>query len=130
MSFPVEIRTEAYTANVQPLLHEIFHGLKRLYETGEITIIDLRSLPLAPGEEEQIEQKLGRGEVSAHVDALGPSEIIETAIAGVWLVTHFNTEEEVLGRTIEICRIPSILKSQDPDIEYGLDDMEDLLEKR
>jgi hydrogenase-1 operon protein HyaF len=130
VSFPVEIRTEAYTANVQPLLHEIFHGLKRLYETGEITIIDLRSLPLAPGEEEQIEQKLGRGEVSAHVDALGPSEIIETAIAGVWLVTHFNTEEEVLGRTIEICRIPSILKSQDPDIEYGLDDMEALLEKR
>ncbi|MEJ2309612.1 MAG: hydrogenase expression/formation C-terminal domain-containing protein [Gammaproteobacteria bacterium] len=130
MTFPVEVRAEGYTGNVQPLLHEIFHALQRLYDNGEVTIIDLRALPLAPGEEEQIEQKLGRGEVQARIDALGPSEIIETAIAGVWLVTHYNAEEEVLGRMIEICRIPALLESQDQDIEYGLDDMEALLETR
>jgi hydrogenase-1 operon protein HyaF len=130
MTFPVEVRSEGYTGNVQPLLHEIFHALQRLYDSGEVTIIDLRALPLAPGEEEQIEQKLGRGEVQARIDALGPSEIIETAIAGVWLVTHYNAEEEVLGRMIEICRIPAILESQDQDIEYGLDDMEALLDTR
>lgn len=130
MTFPVEVRAEGYTGNVQPLLHEIFHALQRLYDSGEVTIIDLRALPLAPGEEEQIERQLGRGEVLARIDALGPSEIIETAIAGVWLVTHYNAEEEVLGRMIEICRIPAILESQDQDIEYGLDDMEALLETR
>jgi hydrogenase-1 operon protein HyaF len=130
MTFPVEVTTEAFTGNVQPLLHEIFHALKRLLETDEITIIDLRALPLAPGEEAKIEAKLGTGEVRATINALGPSEIIETAIAGVWLVTHFNAEEEILGRYIEICRIPAILQSQDQDIEYGLDDMEALLETR
>ena len=130
MTFPLEVTTEAFTGNVQPLLHEIFHALKRLQETGEITIIDLRALPLAPGEETRIEEKLGKGEVQARIDALGPSEIHETAIAGVWLVTHYNAEEEVLGRYIEICRVPSILESQDQDIEYGLDDMEALLETR
>jgi hydrogenase-1 operon protein HyaF len=128
MTFPVEVRGEAFTGNVQPLLHEIYHALQRLRENGEVTIIDLRALPLAPGEEEQIEQKLGKGEVSAQIDALGPSRIVETAIPGVWLVTHFNAESEILGRYIEICRIPSILESQDQDIEYGIEDMEALLE--
>ena len=120
MSFPVEIRTEAYTANVQPLLHEIFHGLKRLYETGEITIIDLRSLPLAPGEEEQIEAALGTGEISAELEAMGPSEIRETCYPGVWLVTHYNVDRQLMGRFIEITRVPDLLKSQDVDIADGL----------
>ena len=128
MTFPLEVISEPFTGNVQPLLHEIFHALRRLYDTGEITIIDLRALPLAPGEEEKIEQKLGKGEVRAQINALGPSEIIETAIPGVWLVTHFNAEEEILGRYIEICRIPAILESQDEDIEFALDEMEALLE--
>ncbi len=45
---------EALTHNVAPLLHEIRHGLARLLETGAATIIDLRSIPMAPGEEERI----------------------------------------------------------------------------
>ncbi len=130
MTFPVEVTGEPWTGNVQPLLHEVYHALKRLLETGEVTVIDLRALPLAPGEEAKIEQTLGTGEVHARIDALGPSQIVETGIAGVWLVTHYNAEEEILGRYIEICRIPAILESQDQDIEYGMDDMEALLETR
>ena len=42
------------TYNVQPLLHEIRHALARLLDDGGHTVIDLRSLPLAPGEEEQL----------------------------------------------------------------------------
>ena len=64
------------------------------------------------------------------IDQATEAEILETGIAGVWLVTHYNTEEEILGRYIEICRIPAILESQDQDIEYGLDEMEALLETR
>ena len=130
MTFPVEVTGEPWTGNVQPLLYEVYHALKRLLETGEVTVIDLRALPLAPGEEAKIEQTLGTGEVHARIDALGPSQIVETGIAGVWLVTHYNAEEEILGRYIEICRIPAILESQDQDIEYGMDDMEALLETR
>ncbi len=73
MTFPVEVTGEPWTGNVQPLLYEVYHALKRLLETGEVTVIDLRALPLAPGEEAKIEQKLGTGEVHARIDALeGP----------------------------------------------------------
>lgn len=105
-----------YTGNVEPLLHEIRHALDRLVNTGEPTIIDLRAMPMAPGELEQLEMLLGEGEVIATLNALGPSEIKETRFSGVWLVTHFNAENEILGKTIEITRIPEILLSQESEI--------------
>jgi hypothetical protein len=40
---------EHLTHNVQPLLHEIRHALATLLDDGGNTVIDLRSLPLAPG---------------------------------------------------------------------------------
>jgi hydrogenase-1 operon protein HyaF len=111
------------TGNVTPLLHEIRHALGRLLADGESTAIDLRSLPLAPGEEQKIEEALGEGELVAELDALGSSTLRETAFPGVWLVTHKNTDGEVIGRLIEITLMPDLLKSQTEDVRAGLDDL-------
>ncbi len=111
---------DALTHNVKPLLNEIRHALEKLLATGETSAIDLRSIPLAPGEEEQIEAALGAGEINAELDAMGPSEIRETGYPGVWLVTHFNADRQLMGKFIEITRIPDLLKSQDEDIADGL----------
>jgi hydrogenase-1 operon protein HyaF len=116
----IAVTAEIETGNVKPLLHEIRHALARLDEGGEGTVIDLQSLPLAPGEERRIEEALGKGEVSAELNALGRSSISETRYPGVWLVTHRNTEDEVIGRFIEVTRIPALLKAQAEDIQAGL----------
>ena len=78
---------DALTHNVKPLLHEIKHALDNLIESGKTTIIDLRSLPLAPGEEDKILNTLGQGEVQAQLNALGVSVVYETGYPGVWIVT-------------------------------------------
>jgi hydrogenase-1 operon protein HyaF len=109
------------TWNVKPILHEIRHALDKLLSTGETTIIDLRSIPLAPGEEDSIIETLGQGEVQARLDALGPSEISETQYAGVWLVTHYNDSDDIVSRFIEITELPDVLKSQREDVQYALD---------
>jgi hydrogenase-1 operon protein HyaF len=115
---------EELTHNVQPLLHEIRHGLKQLLESGETTTIDLRSIPLAPGEEDTLLGELGHGEVHAQLSALGPSEIIETRFPGVWLVTHYNAGNEIIGRFIEVSEMPRILKAQVDDIREGLESLQ------
>ena len=107
---------DALTHNVKPLLHEIKHALDNLIETGKTTIIDLRSIPLAPGEEDKILNILGQGEVQAQLNALGLSEISETRYAGVWIVTHYNDEQHVISRFIEVTTIPEILCSQTEDV--------------
>ncbi|NOR40550.1 MAG: hypothetical protein GQ537_05020 [Gammaproteobacteria bacterium] len=115
---------EDLTHNVQPLLHEIRHALATLLDDGGNTVIDLRSLPLAPGEEQKLLDKLGRGEVTARLQALGPSEIVETRYPGVWVVVHFNNDNEVIGKFIEICDIPDLLRSQQEDIRQGLEQLQ------
>lgn len=116
------------TGNVAPLLHEIRHALRRLVETGEPTTIDLRAMPLSPGEEEDIECALGHGEVHAQFQALGPSDIYESAIPAVWLVTHRNANDEIVAKFVEVTRIPAILESQDGDIEAGIRRLQERLE--
>lgn len=111
------------TWNVKPILHEIRHALDNLIKQGETSIIDLRSIPLAPGEEDSLIGTLGQGEVHARLDALGPSEIYETAYAGVWLVTHFNENNHVVSRFIEITEIPDVLKSQREDILHAREEL-------
>ncbi|MEE9492004.1 MAG: hydrogenase expression/formation C-terminal domain-containing protein [Gammaproteobacteria bacterium] len=124
--FNIQIGNEL-TWNVQPLLHEIRHALRNLLDSGECSVIDLRSIPLAPGEEDKILSTLGRGEVQAQLDALGPSEIIETQYAGVWIVTHYNDENNIISRFIEITTIPDILRSQIEDVTAACNRLANIL---
>ena len=107
--------------NALPLLHEIRHALQRLLEHGEETVIDLRSIPMGPGDERQFARALGTGEVRADLETMGPSTVRETAFAGVWLVTHRNPDGEIVSRFVEITRVPAILMSQGADIRAGLE---------
>jgi hydrogenase-1 operon protein HyaF len=113
----IPVNVEAGTGNVIPLLHEVRHALQRVASGEQGTVIDLRSLPLAPGEEARIEEALGEGEIRAELNALGPSTIRETAFPGVWFVTHRNVENEVVARFIEVCRVPDLLKAPPEDME-------------
>jgi hydrogenase-1 operon protein HyaF len=112
------------TWNVKPILHEIRHALENLLDNGETHTIDLRSIPLAPGEEQTIIDTLGRGEVHARLDVLGPSEIYETRYAGVWLVTHFDGNDSIVSRFIEITELPDVLRSQREDVVHALKELE------
>lgn len=115
------------TGNLIPLLHEIRHALTHWLEQGEEHVIDLRSIPLAPGEEDRLLEQLGAGEVQARLLVLGSSDIIETRYPGVWLITHYNENESIIGRFIEVCEVPGILKSQADDIRAGVERLKDQL---
>jgi hydrogenase-1 operon protein HyaF len=122
-TIPIHAQADAAYSigNLRALLSEIAARLKNLAENGEVGMIDLNSLPFAPGEYEQLRQTLGQGEVSARIEAIGPSEITETRYPGVWWVTHYNVEGDIVADTIEIARVPEILKSQPDDIREGLE---------
>ena len=120
---PVKIENaEGYSiGNIRALLTEIAARLEKLAANGETGMIDLNSLPFAPGEYEQLRQALGQGEVSVRIEAIGPSEIVETAYPGVWWVTHYNVEGDIVADLLEIALVPEIIKSQRDDILSGLE---------
>ena len=108
------------TGNAGPVLHEIKHALATLLETGEPTIIDLGAIPFAPGDERQLDEVLGEGEVQATLTIMGKSYVQETGIPGVWRVDHFNDAGETQSRFIEITFMPDIMKTHSEDAERGL----------
>ena len=127
-SISIEVDSSpALTGNVLPLLHEIRHALEDFATTGTEHTIDLNGLPLAPQESRQLEELLGTGEVRAQLDALGTSEITETAIPGVWRVTHYNGDRIVVGQFLEITDCPAILKSQPQDLPTGVSRLDQLI---
>ena len=121
-SIPIHALTEEAHSigNIRALLTEIASLLDKLDRNNETGMIDLNSLPLAPGEYEKLRLALGQGEVSARIDAIGPSEIIETHYPGVWWVTHYNVEGDIVADLLEIATIPEIIKSQPEDMHAGL----------
>ncbi len=122
-SIPIHAHAEeSYSVgNIRALLAEIAARLEALLTDGDSAMIDLNSLPFAPGEYEQLRQALGQGEVTAGIESIGPSEVIETRYPGVWWVTHFNVEGDIVADMIEVAWIPEILKSQTEDIRTGLE---------
>lgn len=122
-TIPIFAQSEAACSvgNIRALLAEIAARLEKLDASGETGIMDLNSLPFAPGEYELLRQTLGQGEVSARIEAIGASEIIETRYPGVWWVTHHNVEGDIVADMIEIARIPEIISSQPDDIRAGLE---------
>jgi hydrogenase-1 operon protein HyaF len=107
--------------NAVPLLHEIEVLLSDLVATGKSASIDLRSLPMLPGDYEGLRAALGDGEVSATVDAMGPTQVRETAVHGVWWVIHYNSDDNVVAEFIEVTYMPEILRTHPADAREGLD---------
>lgn len=106
---------------VASLFQEIAVSLDRLLNSGEGTVVDLQALPFLTEEERQhLQRLLGQGEVNATVAAMGPTEVMETAYPGVWWVTYYGADGDVVAERIEVARMPGILPSQDPDIRAGL----------
>lgn len=109
------------SGNVPLLLAEVRHALQRLLADGTTHVIDVRAIPLGPGEEDRLLAALGRGELRAEFDALGRSEIQECGYPGVWCVTHRNGADQLTGRFLEITFTPALLASPPEDVRAGLE---------
>ena len=105
------------TANVMAILYEITDLMHALLEKDQADSIDLRSLPLLPGEYEALKLILGEGEVSVRLETFGLTEIVETGLTGVWWVSHDDENGERLAEFIEVTRIPEIIKSDRSEIQ-------------
>jgi hydrogenase-1 operon protein HyaF len=95
--------------------------LNDLVTSGKSASIDLRSLPLLPGDYEKLKEVLGQGEVSATIDAMGLTQVCETAVHGVWWVTHYNSDETLIAEFIEVTTMPEILRTHPADAHAGLE---------
>jgi hydrogenase-1 operon protein HyaF len=108
------------STNAAALLHEIAVLLDSLERTGEGGSVQLNGLPLLPGDYEALREALGEGELNAELQALGPTQFRETALHGVWWVTHRNNAQEIVAESIEVTRCPAILQTPAEDVSESV----------
>ena len=113
---------------ISALMSEITSLLGDLAASGKEGVIDLRGLPLLDQDKKQLEDLLGRGEVSALVNAMGETQIWETAYAGVWWLRHKDTEDKIISEQIAITLIPELLKSHSADVEGSFERLQNIFE--
>lgn len=126
---PLRVQYQQDDSQLPALLNELQSKLTRLANSGHCDSIDLRSLPLFPGDLERLKQCLGSGEVQIKLNAMGPSEIYETAVAGIWWITHYNQFDDIVAETLEITLLPDILKTAPADLHAGLETLQALLNR-
>lgn len=127
----ISIQVEAVNSSpsqVRAILSELQTKLKALIDHGSTDTIDLRSLPMFPGDYDILKETLGKGEVQVSLDAMGPSEIYETRIPGIWWNSHFNSENENVAEYIEVTPLPELLKTNVFDIEQGEQQLQQLID--
>jgi hydrogenase-1 operon protein HyaF len=107
--------------NARELLNQIVQLLQNLLEKEEAGSIDISQLPLGDEDYDLLDDVLGEGEVHADVNTLGATQIYETGVPGVWWVTHFDADDEVMAEFIEVTYCPDILVSAREDIRDGVD---------
>lgn len=100
---------ETVTGMAEAVLREIAALLETFASTGAAAAIDLASLPLTDADREELEKRLGRGEVEAKVSVAGDSEVWETAYAGVWWVRHRGLGGRLACEQIAVTATPDIL---------------------
>jgi len=118
----IQVETPEYeTGNLSSIISEIQYALQQLLENNKVHCIDLRAMPWSSGEEQKLESYLGKGEVLIELNTLGKSTFIETQFNGVWIVNHYNQENEQIAKLIEITYLPEMVFSQYEDIKNSLE---------
>lgn len=112
---------------VQALLQETVQLLDRLCDRGESGAIDLGGMPMVPGDHQRLAEALGDGEVDATTSGGGTTRIRETGIHGVWWITHYGAEDEVVAEMLEITQVPTLLVSQREDLQIGAERLRERL---
>jgi len=115
------------SGNGQPILHELASLMERLLETDQIGAIDLEALPLTPADLEWLEDQLGCGEISMTLESQGTSTLRETALPGVWWITHRNEQGGVLTQLLEVTFVPELAKAHPDDVHNGFERLQILL---
>lgn len=115
------------TGNALAILHEVAQALDELIGTGESSAIDLEGIPLSDADYDLLRETLAPGEVTARIEAMGPTEVFETVYPGVWWITHYNPEGDIVADVLEIAHVPEVLESHPDDVSDAAGRLKELL---
>ena len=126
INLPIEVN-EPGTGMAQAVISELSDHLSMFATEGQLHVIDLTSLPMNESDKRELENLLGKGEVSITLSTIGDSDIFETQFSGIWWIKHYGADGQLISELLEIGPVPEIIKSHPEEIKNSVDDIQKLL---
>lgn len=105
------------------LLRLIAKLMGQLADEGTTGSIDLLAQPLDEEDFARLREFLGEGEIAFDLANDGTIEVRETAYAGVWWVTHRDSDGNTIADFIEIAYCPDVMIADPLSVADGRDAM-------
>ena len=125
---PIDIPVQLAPAETGPagavlrqVLRDVEAMLEALVSCGETGSVDLKRSPLDREELARLREVLGRGEVAATLECLGETRVAETAVRGVWWISHHDENGGTVGEFLEVTACPELLVTDPRDLQLGLE---------
>lgn len=83
---------------------------------GEAHAVNLSRLPLTPGDQDFLGERLGEGDVTIQVRGYGETRITAARLPNVWRVRHYNASAQLLLDTVEVSDFPSVARATPEDL--------------
>lgn len=113
--------------NAPPLLAEI-HDKLPLYQAGsEPFVINLSLLPHSESDLVFLSDCLGIGPIVILSRGYGNCRISSTSTRNVWWVQYFNSQENLILNTLEICQLPEVARAAQEDIDDSAERLAEIL---
>lgn len=102
--------------NALPLLVELQAHAEADDGSGKQHSINLSLLPLSESDVEFLDERLGRGAVEILSRGYGKCQVISTRTPNVWWVRYYNAMDTLILNTLEVTRVPEVVKAGEEDL--------------
>lgn len=114
--------------NAPSLLTEIADRVAGPRTPGQPHVINLSLLPHTEADLALIDRTLGQGNVTVLSRGYGNCRVISTAIADVWWVRFYNSQDTLILNSIEVTDIPEVVCAAPEDIADSRERLEEILQ--
>jgi len=121
-------RTPEDLMNGPAVLAEIEQQQATYRSGGEAHTVNLSRLPLTPGDQAFLAERLGEGDVTLRVRGYGETRITQARLPNVWWVRHYNASNQLLLDTVEVSDFPTVARATPEDLADAAARLSELLD--
>ncbi len=91
-------------------------------------VVNLSLLPISPLDLDYINERLGIGPITILSRGYGNCRITATALPNTWWVQYYNSGDQLILNTLEICAVPEVALAANEDFEDSIERLQEIIQ--
>lgn len=113
--------------NAQPVLVELADQRQQWQPGRPAHVVNLSLLPMTPLDIGFLDHVLGTGRVLVLSRGYGNCRITNTRVPNTWRIVYYNSQDQVILNTVEVCRVPEVACAAPEDLADSAERLTEVL---